>query len=63
MGSENPHKAVHAARQAYEGHLYYCTACEPLTGVQCPRGAQLWRRVAVAIRRAGGPARANGDRS
>lgn len=47
-------RAVQAARETYESHVSYCAACEPLTGVQCPRAGQLWRRVAVAIRRNGG---------
>jgi hypothetical protein len=53
----NPHKAVQAAREVFQDHLAYCPVCDQDTGYQCPRGAQLWTRVAVAIRRAGGPAR------
>lgn len=57
---ENPQKAVQAAYETYSDHQRYCAACDAQTGAQCPRGAQLWRHVAVAIRRAGGPARAKG---
>ena len=55
MTRKNPSAAVRAAREAYRAHNADCTVCDQQTGHQCPRGASLWRVVAVAIRKDGGP--------
>lgn len=55
MARKQPSAAVKAAREAYQAHNADCESCDRQTGAQCPRGASLWRIVAVAIRKDGGP--------